>query len=86
MDSKGKGINTEIGYRPLGNKGIKFDLKPGDILLYSGCELEHWRNEFKGNDCAQVFLHYNEKKGKNTNKFDGRPMLGLPDYFRKNNV
>tara|TARA_Y100001937_G_C7113112_1_gene328769 strand:+ start:431 stop:1081 length:651 start_codon:yes stop_codon:yes gene_type:complete len=86
VDSKGKGINTEIGYRPLGNKGIKFDLKPGDILLYSGCELEHWRNEFKGNDCAQVFLHYNEKKGKNTNKFDGRPMLGLPDYFRKNNV
>jgi hypothetical protein len=23
-----------------------------------------------------------KKKGKNTNKFDGRPMLGLPDYFR----
>ena len=26
------------------------------MLVYSGCELEHWRNKFKGKDCAQVFL------------------------------
>ena len=24
-------------------KGIKVDLKQGDMLVYSGCELEHWR-------------------------------------------
>ena len=83
LDPKGKGTYNKIGYNSLGNKGVEINLKPGDILLYSGCELEHWRDEFKGNDCGQVFLHYNEKKGKNTNKFDGRPMLGLPDYFRK---
>ena len=68
------------------DKKIEVGLKPGDMLLYSGCELEHWRDKFKGNDCAQVFLHYNEKKGKNTNKFDGRPMLGLPSYFKRNNL
>jgi len=64
-----------------GKKGIKVDLEPGDMLIYKGCELEHWRESFKGNDCAQVFLHYN-KKGKNAVKFDSRPMLGLPVYFK----
>ena len=45
-----------------GMKGIKVDLKPGDMLVYSGCELEHWRTKFKGKECIQVFLHYNNKK------------------------
>ena len=36
-------------------KGIKVDLKPGDMLVYSGCELEHWREKFKGKECVQVF-------------------------------
>ena len=67
-----------------GGAGIKIDLKPGDMLIYSGCELEHWREEFKGKDCGQVFLHYNNTKGKNAkeNLFDKRPMLGLPQYFK----
>jgi hypothetical protein len=43
-------------------KGIKVDLKQGDMLVYSGCELEHWRNKFKGKECVQVFLHYNNRK------------------------
>ena len=61
-------------------KGIKVDLKQGDMLVYSGCELEHWRNKFKGKDCAQVFLHYNNCKtpGAKDNMFDRRPHLGLP--------
>tara|TARA_R110000796_G_scaffold1401_1_gene5628 strand:- start:312 stop:947 length:636 start_codon:yes stop_codon:yes gene_type:complete len=67
-----------------GQAGIKVDLEPGDMLIYSGCELEHWREEFTGKDCGQVFLHYNNLKGKNykINKFDRRPMLGLPTYFK----
>ena len=51
------------------------------MLIYKGCDLEHWRKPFKGVDCAQGFLHYN-KKGKNAIKFDNRPMLGLPQYFK----
>tara|TARA_R110000744_G_scaffold14792_2_gene41875 strand:+ start:137 stop:772 length:636 start_codon:yes stop_codon:yes gene_type:complete len=67
-----------------GGAGIKIDLKPGDMLIYSGCELEHWREEFTGKDCAQVFLHYNDLKGKNAkeNLFDKRPIIGLPSYFK----
>ena len=67
-----------------GKKGIKIDLKPGDMLVYRGCELEHWREKFKGKECIQVFLHYNnvKTKGSKDNMFDKRPHLGLPEYFR----
>jgi len=69
----------------INKKGIKINLKPGDMLVYSGCELEHWRNKFKGKDCAQVFLHYNNKKtpGSKDNMFDKRPHLGLPSWFKR---
>ncbi len=68
-----------------GKKGIKVDLKQGDMLVYSGCELEHWRNKFKGKECVQVFLHYNNRKtpGSKDNMFDKRPHLGLPSWFKR---
>ena len=68
-----------------GLKGIKVDLKPGDMLVYCGCDLEHWRNKFKGKECIQVFLHYNNRKtpGAKDNIFDKRPHLGLPSWFKK---
>ena len=66
-------------------KGVKVDLKPGDMLVYSGCELEHWREKFKGKECVQVFLHYNNRKtpGAKDNMFDKRPHLGLPSWFKR---
>jgi hypothetical protein len=68
-----------------GLKGIKVDLKPGDMLVYKGNELEHWREEFKGENCTQVFLHYNniKTKGSKENIYDRRPHLGLPGWFKK---
>jgi len=76
----GKKITTESKA-----KGIKVDLKPGDMLVYSGCELEHWRNKFKGKEHIQVFLHYNNQKtpGAKENIFDKRPHLGLPSWFKR---
>ena len=67
-------------YKIIGNKGVKVNLKPGDMLVYRGIELEHWREEFKGQECVQVFLHYNNRKtpGSKDNRFDKRPHLGLP--------
>lgn len=65
-------------------KGDKVVLDVGDMLVYSGCDLEHWREPFEGNICGQVFLHYNHLNGKysSKNKFDGRPMLGLPSFIK----
>ena len=60
--------------------GTQVDLKVGDMLVYSGCELEHWREAFEGNVCVQTFLHYNDAEGRfgKENIFDKRPMLGIP--------
>ena len=65
-------------------EGNKVILEVGDMLVYSGCELEHWREPFEGDICGQVFLHYNHLNGKfaDKNKFDGRPMLGLPSFIK----
>ena len=66
-------------HKPNAPKGIRISLKPGDMLIYSGCELEHWREPFQGNLCGQVFLHYNHANGPyaKTNLYDKRPMLGI---------
>ena len=66
-------------------KGVRIDLKQGDMLVYSGCELEHWREKFKGKECVQVFLHYNNSRtaGAMDNMFDKRLHLGLPQWFIK---
>jgi len=66
--------------KPDAPKGIQVNLKPGDMLIYSGCELEHWREPFQGKLCGQVFLHYNHANGPfaKSNLYDKRPMLGIP--------
>jgi hypothetical protein len=66
-------------HKPNAPKGIPINLEIGDMLVYSGCDLEHWRKPFEGDHCAQVFLHYNNIDGPFgiQNKFDKRPMLGI---------
>ena len=85
----GTGANNVINERqnivkPNAPKGTKVLLERGDMLVYSGCDLEHWREPFEGNICGQVFLHYNHVNGPfaEKNKFDGRPMLGLPSFVK----
>ena len=71
-------------YLQNNNKKFKIDLNPGDMLIYKGNELEHWREELQGKECTQVFLHYNNIKTDkaDTNIFDSRPHLGLPQSFK----
>ena len=71
-------------HKPNAPEGTKVLLEVGDMLVYSGCELEHWREPFEGNICGQVFLHYNHVNGPfaGTNMFDGRPKLGLPSFIK----
>ena len=81
----GTGSNNVIDeykniHKPDAPKGTKVLLEVGDMLVYSGWELEHWREPFEGSVCGQVFLHYNHVNGPfaDKNKFDKRPMLGIP--------
>ena len=65
-------------------KNIQVILEPGDMLVYKGCILEHWREPFQGDECCQVFLHYNNALSDfaEENKYDKRPHLGLPPWFK----
>ena len=81
----GTGADTVIDeykkiHKPNAPEGTKVLLEVGDMLVYSGCVLEHWREPFEGNTCGQVFLHYNHVNGPfaEKNRFDKRPMLGIP--------
>ena len=39
------------------------ELEEGDAVIYLGCEITHGRRPFKGDGCAQVFLHYVDQNG-----------------------
>jgi len=74
------GFETTTVVKPGAPTGVRVDLKVGDMLIYAGCDLEHWREPFEGTICSQVFLHYNHANGPfaKTNLLDKRPLLGIP--------
>ena len=84
-DSILSGNETTTIVKPNAPEGTKVLLEVGDMLVYSGCELEHWREPLEGDVCGQVFLHYNHVNGPfaEKNRFDKRPMLGIPKLRNK---
>ncbi len=62
---------------PIYFEGEEILLHPGDMVIYKGCKVEHWRNEYQGQEQIQAFMHWIKKGGENDYcAFDGRPMLG----------
>ena len=62
---------------PIYMNGLEINMEPGDAAIYLGCEVEHWRDEFKGDWQAQAFLHYVNKKGLNVSQaYDKRAFIG----------
>lgn len=43
------------------NEKITIKLYEGDMLVYKGIELPHWKEAYEGNQQMQVFLHYVDK-------------------------
>lgn len=51
--------------------------KPGDAVVYEGCNYSHWREPYDGEKCMQVFLHYIRTNGQyKAFALDGRKYLG----------
>ena len=44
-------------------KEVAVDLEVGELAVYKGCEILHWRKPFKGKWHVQVFLHYVDANG-----------------------
>lgn len=54
-------------------------LQRGDMLVYKGRDLAHWRERFDGKYWIQAFFHYVDANGPLASyKFDGRRGIGLP--------
>lgn len=59
-------------------KEIAVDLQPGELAVYKGCDILHWRPPFKGEWHVQLFLHYVDANGPHKNHAkDGRPEFGI---------
>lgn len=57
-------------------KEIPVLLEPGELAVYKGCEVVHWRTAFKGEWHVQVFLHYVDAHGPYKDyRFDKRTSL-----------
>ena len=65
---------------PIFMNGDALNLDKGDAAIYLGCEVDHWREEFKGDYQFQTFLHYVDKEGKNIEHFmDKRKFWGIEE-------
>jgi hypothetical protein len=79
--------NLETDYRwgfnfiNVDGKPVSVFLEPGDLLIYKGCDLVHWREPFLGVNNAQAFIHYNDADGPFKTIYDSRPILGIPSIY-----
>ena len=69
--------NWNINLEDENENEISVNLNPGDMLIYRGNKLFHWRDKFEGLNHSQVFLHYTDPNTDNR-VYDGREGLGLP--------
>lgn len=61
--------------------GIPLILNPGDICLYDGSKMWHWRDRIKNDWMLQCFFHYFDADTENTVMYDGRSSLGMPPIY-----
>ena len=68
-----------------GEKKKEIERELARVKQFQKRALEEMRNKFRGKECVQVFLHYNNRKtpGAKDNMFDKRPHLGLPSWFKR---
>lgn len=62
---------------------VSYKLYPGDVFVYKGCEIDHWRDSFIGISQTQTFFHYVDAEGPYADfKYDFRPSLGSSEETR----
>ena len=60
-------------------KRHKIFLDAGELAMYKGCEVAHWRPPFKGTWQVQIFFHYVNADGPYKHHYaDGRKEFGKP--------
>lgn len=63
---------------------LMIDLYPGDMLIYKGTEIYHWRDKFLGKNQSQLFMHFVDANGEYADqKYDTRPYIGMKSNTKK---
>ena len=76
----------EIWFETLTGEKKAIYLYPGDLIVYKGDTLSHWRDAYLGQRQTQAFLHYVDKNGNYRDyKWDHRPYIGTAANSRKTN-
>lgn len=57
------------------NGPVPLKINVGDLAIYKGCEVLHWRKKFTGSWQVQVFLHYVNVNGKKSDFFMDKRFL-----------
>lgn len=82
VDKNSWNVRGENGeFISAGNSGTLIAQNPGDLIIYRGCEIEHWRDPFiagPGSYQVQAFFHYIDKNGPYYPEYayDKRPGIG----------
>jgi hypothetical protein len=67
-----------IGIQTVTGEEVYVDQSPGDIIVYRGNELFHWRDPYPGTEQINAFFFYVRKNGNRSElKYDTRPALGM---------
>jgi hypothetical protein len=85
------GIPNETAINPIyfstkkdRSDAVEILLEPGDLCLYRGCDLYHWRPSFEQDWYLQAFLHYVDAEGDYKHRiYDTKPYLGMTKETRR---
>jgi len=80
-----KGEASPIYMQYASNAAEEHVLRPGDAVVYKGCDAEHWRKPLKdGQLNVQFMLHYVDRNGPNAAcERDTRPAYGMSGETRR---
>ena len=86
IDEHSVSVSAENGFISADNPGVPVAMDAGDVVIYRGCDVEHWREPFnavEGSYHVQAFLHYIDKNGPYYPEyaFDGRKGIGHKKQF-----
>lgn len=53
-----KDVDWPVYFQRPDKTEASIELAPGDAVMYLGCQSDHWREVFKGEEYIQLFMHY----------------------------
>lgn len=57
--------------------------EPGDMIIYKGCDIPHWRDKFNGRWWLQIFIHYINVNGPHYPEFAYDKRENLPQFYKE---